>query len=237
MVRNRTRITFGTLAAVLLAGIIGLGTAHATPSNYSFSGFFESDDDIQLFNFVAGGTSNVVLRTWSYAGGTNAAGLAIDRGGFDPILALFDHTGAYIGQNDDGGCGHVEPDALTDRCWDTYFEQVLAPGHYTVAIMQYDNFAGASLSDLFERQGQGNFTATQGWCADDGAPDATGFCDVSDLPGGARDSHWAFDILNVEGATQGPPPTSVPEPSSLGLLGFGALLCGWFARRRRRVAD
>lgn len=227
----------GALAATLLAGMIGVGTARATPSDFSFNGTFDRDDNVQLFNFVAGGTSNVILRTWSYAGGTNAAGDTILRGGFDPILALFDGTGAFIAQNDDGDCGQVAADALTKMCWDTYFEETLAAGHYTVAIMQYNNFAGSSLSDAFARQGQGNFTATAGWCDLDNAPTATGFCDVSYVTGGARDGHWAFDILGVEGADQGPPVTSVPEPSSLGLLGFGALLCGWFAWRRRRVAE
>lgn len=235
MVRKRARTKFGTLAALLMASVVGIGTAQATPSDFSFTGTFNRDDNVQLFNFVAGGSSSVILRTWSYAGGTNAAGDVIARGGFDPILALFDSAGNYIDQNDDGGCSLVAADAVTGKCWDTYFSAALVAGHYTVAIMQYDNFAGSSLSDLFARQGQGNFTFTEGWCRGDNAPDATAFCDVSDVTGGARDNHWAFDILGVEGADQVPPVIGVPEPSSLGLLGLGALLCGLIAWHRRRV--
>lgn len=229
MIKQRGRFLTGVLAT-LLVGMMGIGTASATPSDFSFNGTFSSDDNVQLFNFTAGGSSNIVLRTWSYAGGTNAAGDTIARGGFDPILALFDGSGAFINQNDDGGCSLVAADALTGQCWDTYFGATLAAGHYTVAIMEYNNFAnGPNLSDGFARSGQGNFTA--GWfnCS------ATIFCDVSEVsPGNARDSHWAFDILGVEGATQ-VPPTSVPEPSSLGMLGLGALLCGLLVWRRRRL--
>ncbi|WP_449422775.1 DVUA0089 family protein [Rhodanobacter lindaniclasticus] len=212
-----------------MAAMMGMGTASATPSDFSFTGTFSSDDNVQLFNFTAGGSSNIVLRTWSYAGGTNAAGNNIARGGFDPILALFDGSGAFINQNDDGGCSLVAADAMTGECWDTYFGATLAAGNYTVAIMEFDNFAnGPNLSDGFARSGQGNFTAGWNNCS------ASIFCDVSNHPpGNARDSHWAFDILNVEGATQ-VPPNSVPEPSSLGMLGLGALLCGLLAWRRRR---
>jgi hypothetical protein len=52
--------------------------------------------------------------------------------------------------------------------------------------------------------------------------------------GGVRDNHWAFDVLNVDGAVAQPPVTSVPEPGSLGMLGFGFLAAGWLAWRRRR---
>lgn len=226
MTRQCTRFTAGTIAAVVLAGLLGIGTAHA--SDFSFTGTFQHDDEVQLFYFTAGGASNVILRTWSYAGGTNAAEKLIAQGGFDPILALFDGTGALLDTNDDGGCSHVAADAATGQCWDTYFEQALAPGKYAVAIMQYDNFAGTSLADAFARQGEGNFTAGWSGCS------ASSFCDFS---GNARSNFWAFDILGVEGADQVPPVTSVPEPSPLGVLGLGALLCGWFAWRRRRTPE
>ncbi len=217
-------------AAVLLGGVMTMGVAQAAPQDFSFTGTFNQDDNVQLFHFTAGGASTITLRTWSYAGGTNAAGQTIARGGFDPILALFDSTGAYINQNDDGGCGLVAADSVTGNCWDTFFSSSLAAGNYTVSIMEFDNFArGPNLSDGFERDGQGNFTGTFG------CPSATAFCDVSSPPN-QRDNRWAFDILNVEGAIAQPPVTSVPEPGSLGLFGLGFLATGWLLSRRRRYA-
>lgn len=46
--------------------------------------------------------------------------------------------------------------------------------------------------------------------------------------------HWGYVYLDGFGSVK--PPPSVPEPSSLGLLGLGVLLCGGFAWRRRREA-
>lgn len=213
------------IAGVAAGALLASGAASA--EDYSFTGHFSADDDVQLFNFTAGGTSSVVLRTWSYAGGTNAAGDTIARGGFDPILALFDGTGAYVSHNDDGGCGYVAHDSVTGACWDTYFTATLAAGNYTVAVMQYDNFAiRPNLSDGFQRTGEGNFTA--GWCSGG----AGIFCDVN---GDARDSHWAFDILGVEGASVVPPNGAVPEPATWAMLITGFGLVGGMARRQQKA--
>lgn len=218
----------------LAGGSLFLGTAFATPTNFSFTGNLSQDDDVQLFNFTVGTSSNVILRTWSYAGGTNAAGQAIPEGGFDPILALFDSNGNYIDQNDDGGCGVVAADSVTGNCWDTYLEvPSVQPGNYTVSVMLYPNFAnGPTLSDGFAMQGQGNFTGSH--C---GVPGGS----FLDYAGGCvqRTSFWAFDILGAEAAgipsgPPGPPPTGVPEPSELAFMMIGLLAVAFLSRRRRR---
>ncbi len=216
-----------TLPPALAACLMMAGTAQAA-QDFSFTGYFVQDDNVQLFDFSVGALSNVTLRTWSYAGGVNAAGQAIDRGGFDPILALFDSSGALIDQNDDGACGDVDADPMTGVCFDTYLSTMLDVGTYTVAVMQYDNFAnGPNLADGFSRQGQGNFTA--GWCA------APMFCDVSGVPPwDERSSHWAFDILNVEDANPGPGP-GVPEPATWAMLIAGFGMVGAASRRRSRA--
>lgn len=201
-----------TLRRLALALVFLLGTAApAVATNFSFTGTFQEDDDVQLFPFTTTGSSNIVLRAYSYAGGTNAAGQVIPRGGFDTILALFDGSGNLINQNDDGGPINVGTDPLTGRAWDTYLSLPLLPaGSYTASITQYDNFAiGPNLSNGFAEQGNGNFTGPF-----TGHPGGS-FYDVSGVPTfNQRTNFWAFDVL---GAT-----TATPEPGSVVLAGMAA---------------
>jgi hypothetical protein len=217
---RRILIAFTT---VLLAALLVPSLSKA--DNFSFTGNLSAGNQVLVFDFSVGALSNVILETWSYAGGTNAAGTVIPRGGFDPILAVFDSTGALIGQNDDGD--FVKTD-ITGRQFDTFLNlTTLAAGDYSVAVMQYNNFAnGPNFSNGFAESADPNFATlfNGGTCGTDP------YVDVADAGANScRDSHWAFDILGVNSAVV---VGATPEPSTLVLFGSGLL--GLAASRKRK---
>lgn len=206
-------------AALVASSAMAIAFGAANPAqaaNFSFRGNFTKDNDVQLFNFTVGSPSNVTLKTFSYAGGTQADGTIVSRGGFDPILSLFDGNGNFIARNDDGSSSNVGTDPVTNNTYDTFLQSALNPGSYTVAVAQYNNFlngtTGQNISLGFLRDGQPNF--------------ANGF---SEGIGNQRTNAWAFDVLNVD---QSNAVTAVPTPALLpGLIGLGV------AALRKRKAE
>ena len=201
----------------LFAGVFLSTGAFAGPTNFSFTGTLAADDGVELLGFTTDGSSTVTLRTYSYAGGTQANGNIVPRGGFDPTLALFDSVGNKIASNDDGD--GVPADSVTGGAYDTKLSILLDVGAYTVAVSQSYNFAnGPTFSDGYTEAGSPFFTA--GFGCTNGQ-----FCDSS---GDNRSSSWAFDVLDAETAE-----TEVPQPSTASLLGFG--LVGLYSLRWRKA--
>src|ERR1700736_1714831 len=84
--------------------VVSISTGVASAGSFSFQGIFTQDDQLEIFTFTAP-TSSFTVRTWSYAGGTNAASTPILSGGFDPIVSVFTGllpTSQLKGSNNDG---------------------------------------------------------------------------------------------------------------------------------------
>jgi hypothetical protein len=196
--------------AALVAGIT-FSAGLASAANFSFTGTFLTDDETESFTIVVPTSTTVLIRTWSYAGGTNAAGQVIPRGGFDPIVSLFDSNGVLMGVNDDGGA-LVAVDPKTSAHYDSYLsEPALPAGTYTVVLTQNDNFPnGPYYSSGFHEQDAGNFTAMY-TCSN------MKFCDDTFVAlWNNRTGNWALDIDGVTSA--------VPDDLDVLQIGYAANL-------------
>lgn len=238
------------IAALVL---LTLAMSPARAANFSFTGTFTKDTDLQFFTFtLANPTPGVALRTWSYAGGTNAAGQVIPSGGFEPYLNLYFSDGSQMNPGQAGPCtvpptGNSVADLLADptsgACADVYYPTTLSfpggtwsAGTYIAVLSLFANPGIGNLPDgFFAEQVLGltppsNFTCQVGAPGYQGNPPTIGtdepFCDEF-LANTQRTGNWALDILNVDSATM-----TVPEPSTLTLCLAGGLF--GLARRARR---
>lgn len=226
---------WGRCALVTFFGLFAAGIAGA--ANFSFTGAFTTDDQLQVFLFSAP-TVNTLIRTWGYAGGTNAAGDLVPVGGLDPFLSVFDlnATGGaltpaslLVASNDNGpqcptnapNC--VSADPASGNADDSLLQlSALTPGGvYALVLTEAGNVPnGLTFGAGFSEAGQGNFTVNNG-CFNN-LPFCAGFFDQ-------RDGNWAVDITGVGAASQ----AGVPEPVSVWSLTSGlAVLALW--RRRKQ---
>jgi hypothetical protein len=193
---------------------ISLDSGSAGAANFSFIGNLNHDNAVQEFNFeVEGAARAVMLRTWSFAGGTNAQGQVIADGGFDPVVSLFNSsTGALISFNDDS---HLVTDPASGAAFDSLVAANLSAGNYTATVTLFGSFPVGLLTGGFTGSGYEGF--------------------------GSRTSQWALDVSNVETATVGASyiseVTPVPEPDSFAMLVAGLGLLGIVARRKGTIAQ
>ncbi len=233
-----------------VATLLAMAVAATAPAaSFSFQGTFTSDTDVVLFTFtLANPTANVSLRTYGYAGGTNAALQVIPQGGFEPVLGLFMSDGSAMNPGLSGPCGGVLPaDAVSGACADVYYPTTLsfpggfwAAGTYTVSLSVFANAAVGNLSDGFFANvvlglpNPSNFTCIAGAPGYQGTPPTIGedqpFCDQS-FPNTQRTGNWALDIVNVDSASV-VGAAAVPEPATAWGIGMGLAVLA--LRRVRR---
>ncbi len=76
-----------------------LAATNCTASIVSYIGTLSSPEDYFQTTATLSASGTLTLQTWGFGGGVNGNGASIVSGGFDPLVAVFDDTGAVIDGN------------------------------------------------------------------------------------------------------------------------------------------
>jgi hypothetical protein len=209
---------------LIFLSFLALGGPSVQADTITFTGTFNQDDNVQLFDITQSTTNDLTIYTSSFAAG-----------GFTPVLSLFDAEGNFI-TSDDGsqnsGCNALlSPDPnYYDACWDAFIVFPGAPGSsYILALTEDDNtFQGSVLADGFSEDGNGNFTGVNSGYG--------GSFVLSD--GTQRTADWTLNIVSADPLLSGQELSAQQETSGVPEPGAGILLLNGlgflaFARRLR----
>jgi hypothetical protein len=126
--------TMKNLTTAMMLGVatttLGIAIEYTPACGASFTGTLRTIDDTSSVFFNADGNSTINFKSYSYNGGTNAAGATIVPGGFDLIVTLFDPTDRYIEYQNGASSGAPDFD----------FSRVLPLGRYRAVISAFPNF-------------------------------------------------------------------------------------------------
>jgi hypothetical protein len=206
---------------------------HLCGASLSFTGTLASPEDTFIQTINIGAAPSIIIQTWGFGGGTNAANTLIAAGGFDPFVGLFQGTGPTAlfldGTADNLSNYTSEPSAcppaglvtigsVAGQCGDVNLQFFgLAAGEYTLflsdanyvpnAVYETTGFLGDGFSDLTGGVFQTCYDASD--CNTDTA-------------------NWAVDMSTSGGQS------STPEPASFVLTALGLVVVSRLALRRRR---
>jgi hypothetical protein len=221
--------------------LLAAGGCSLWAAGISFTGTLDSPERTFEDTFILTAADTVTFQTWSFGGGTNAAGQVIPAGGFDPLIAVFSGSAATATMYVDGSgnpladadnllnppwsfVGNCPPAGMVaigtnNDCGDDFMQVGLSAGTYTLLLTDanyipnaiYDNGA---LSEGFTDLTGGVFQTC----------DTDGSCIT---PNG----NYAVDIVSAQADL-----TNTPEPSTLPLVVAAlAALAGLKQFRKRRI--
>jgi PEP-CTERM motif len=244
-------LLFGSFALLLIQSAqANTSSCVTTGGTLSCVGNLSTPEDIFTQNFTSASTT-VTIQTFSFGGGTNAAGMVIPEGSFMPLIALYTGTGVIVPVD------FVLNGAGTQVLSDTYDAAGTSPAASADSL--FDLSTGASMSGLCPPGvvvgGQcgdstlnitglpiGSYTLVltdafnQPLSVNPGPPASVnlsdGFADLSsgsftncDATSSTPCGNFAVDISGLA-------PAATPEPATLLLVGSGFLGIGWGSRRR-----